>query len=226
MINCPKCGTPNPDNAKFCSRCGAPISTDTAPLNTEQAGGDTTPFSAAPNPYSPTPEKNSGGSKWIYIIGGAVIAILVVVLLWVNLRGGEKEPATVDSVAVIPEIIEVTESAVTETPAVEVTEEGPYAVPAEEKEDKQSDKFVGSGTIEGYPFSISGKWNGNQVTGTYTNEYNGVKMKVSGYEVEGVLELTLTAGKETCYFTFDDLGDGNYSGTFNHGQKRADFHLR
>lgn len=203
MKTCPKCGSPNPENAKFCGRCGAPLTSDTDVL-------------------PPEPPKSSNSSKWIYIIGGAVIAALVIVLLWVNLRGGEEAPATEDTIAVIPEIIDVTDSAVTETPAVVVEE---AKAPAQ-AEPASSDKFVGSGNIEGYPFSISGKWSGNRVTGTYTNEYNGVKMKVSGYEAEGVLELTLTAGGQKCYFTFDDLGGGSYSGTFNHGEKRAEFQLR
>lgn len=37
---CPKCGTPNPDNAAFCSKCGTPLAAQQAVATAAQTGSD------------------------------------------------------------------------------------------------------------------------------------------------------------------------------------------
>lgn len=82
-MNCPKCGNALEENAKFCQKCGNPVSAPN--MNTgQQPIYMTAPMQQQPvyiaNPSTTIPKKNN----IITIILGIVVVILVVALISVN----------------------------------------------------------------------------------------------------------------------------------------------
>ena len=67
-MNCPKCQSPNADDALFCSNCGAPIEQPAAPVNDLPVyGADTAPAQPqqpAANPYSSMPVYGAGQNPY------------------------------------------------------------------------------------------------------------------------------------------------------------------
>lgn len=85
---CPKCGTKNVDEAKFCCACGDPFPTASATPPSDEVGNPVVASSktpdVAPAPYaaSAQPANKAGGKKRLpLIIGGAAAGVIALVLI-------------------------------------------------------------------------------------------------------------------------------------------------
>lgn len=215
MKQCNECGTSNPDAAKFCKQCGAPLTSAKA----EPPAPPMKPAEYADQipPLSPAPKRNT--SLIITIVVCALAVVGAIIWGFTYLGDSESEKSAEE-----PTLHDWTTdtSVVTEVEAVAVDT---AAAPAPEvKETKKAepvgdDVVRGKGTIDGYPFSLKGKWRGNEMSGTYVNEYNGVTLKFTGYEAEGTLFIELSGGAGS--FELDDNCDGTFSGTYYTGKGQA-----
>lgn len=213
MNECPKCGSPNPENAKFCGRCGTRLTSVAAP------------------DANPSPEPSDGGGnamKWVYIIGGAVIAILLVILLVVNLRGGGKETPTQDTIASIPEIASVSDSGAGEpdVSAVETPASAPKEVPKEAPKPASSssmgfhdgvNKMMGymiHSDTEKWPFTVQFNYNASSdriSNVVYVNLTSKTKVNMSVSSYDGyTLDLTGHDGRKSFRLLFS--GSNPYYG--------------
>lgn len=200
MKHCHICGTPNADNAKFCASCGQPLITQ------------------SPLPPMQQPH-NRRRTMWI-IVGAcaALVAIVIVVVGIMYFSKSEETLADLDAPRVEYDSAIVNGDLTSATDQPDAAVDTAVAVtPAE----ASIASVTARGEIDGYPYSVTGRWDGNHFSGKYKNEYNGVTMSCSGYEAEGVLELTLTSGKTKCSFILNDLGNGYYQGYFYPGEKVA-----
>lgn len=74
MKNCPSCGTENPDESKYCVKCGALLA----------GPGETSAPAGASGPYSgevvggPPPEKKSKWWLWLAIAAAVVLLIGII----------------------------------------------------------------------------------------------------------------------------------------------------
>lgn len=212
MKICNSCGNPNPDDAKFCRTCGHPLESSTTPQQ----------------PYVPEiqPQKNNKGLKIALIICGAVIALLIIVVcIMFFTKEGKQTDSPLDNIQTVEYDSSIVNGTIgsdvdTTTVAAPAVQEVAKPEPAPAAEPAPS-KVTARGEIEGYPYSITGKWNGNKFSGTYKNEYNGVKMSCSGREEGGTLTLTLRSGKTTCSFELYSQGGGYYRGYFYPDGKSA-----
>ncbi len=82
MKNCPSCGTENPDEARYCVKCGALL---TGPGETSAGPGVSGPYTGEVI-GGPPPEKKS--KWWIWLIIGIVAVLLVVIGICCILGGG------------------------------------------------------------------------------------------------------------------------------------------
>jgi hypothetical protein len=64
VANCKSCGAANPDGAKFCGNCGAPVTRPTPPPQ---------PAAAAPSPIAPQPSRSA--------LSGLLTVFLIIVLI-------------------------------------------------------------------------------------------------------------------------------------------------
>lgn len=212
MKICHVCGTQNQDSARFCAKCGSKL-----PESQEMPSAQSvTPQTGRQQ----QPVKKSKLIKILLALCGVLIVVLIVVIVLLSIDDKEETPADngpVTKVEYDPAFVSGDLSG-SESVAPAVSQE-----PAAVKESApKSSNVTAHGNIEGYPFSITGNWDGNKFSGNYKNEYNGVKMKCSGQKSGGVLKLTLTSGGSTCSFEFTDLGGGSYTGYFYPGGKSAD----
>jgi len=92
---CSNCGNVNPDNVKFCSKCGVSISGQGSPLPSYTQ----TPTSAPPPvPYQPPGQVQSrrgGAGKTIAIVAVVVVVLLIVVVVAMNLSSITGSSATI-----------------------------------------------------------------------------------------------------------------------------------
>ncbi len=72
MKNCPSCGAENPDESRYCVKCGALLS---SPGETSGPTGVSGPYSGEVITGGPPPEKKS--KWWIWLIIG-IAAVLVI----------------------------------------------------------------------------------------------------------------------------------------------------
>lgn len=84
---CPKCGTKNVDEAKFCCACGNPFPTASVTLSGETgnpavASSEAPGVAPAPRAVNAQPANKAGGQKKLpLIIGGAVAGVIALVLI-------------------------------------------------------------------------------------------------------------------------------------------------
>lgn len=86
------------------------------------------------------------------------------------------------------------------------------------------DRKSGSGTIDGYPYSVEFvRISGDRVTGRYHNEYNGINLDLNGYySDDGVLHFKLGHKNETSYMILRPVrGYNAYSGYWGKVKKPA-----
>lgn len=188
MKKCLRCGTDNFDAAQFCSHCGAPL-----PM-------------PAPMPQNLGQQKTNKRNNLLIVISVSAVCILILLCLFLFTGAfgsvGETERDTV-VIMTRQQPADVSATA----PAAPAVETPAKTAPAEPASNVQ--KYTASGNIEGYPFSMNLTIKDGKVKGTYRNEYNGTKMKVSGSLWRTSLEMTLSSGSAKCYFTFN-TEDGSY----------------
>ena len=73
VIKCPKCGDPIESGETFCGKCGTPLSV-------QSNGGGQAPLSGT----MPAPSGQPKSKKMLWIILGAVAAVVVVLILWLT----------------------------------------------------------------------------------------------------------------------------------------------
>lgn len=86
------------------------------------------------------------------------------------------------------------------------------------------DRKSGSGTIDGYPYSVEFvRISVDRVTGRYHNEYNGINLDLNGYySDDGVLHFKLGHKNETSYMILRPVrGYNAYSGYWGKVKKPA-----
>ncbi len=82
MKNCPSCGTENPDESKYCVKCGALLG----------GPGEAPASPVSSSPYTgeviggPPPEKKS--KWWIWLIVGIAAVLLIIIGICCLLGGG------------------------------------------------------------------------------------------------------------------------------------------
>ncbi|MGB9590338.1 MAG: zinc-ribbon domain-containing protein [candidate division WOR-3 bacterium] len=82
MKNCPNCGAENPDESRYCVKCGALLG----------GPGETPTSSVASGPYTgevvggPPPEKKS--KWWIWLIIGIAAVLIIAIGICCILSGG------------------------------------------------------------------------------------------------------------------------------------------
>lgn len=79
-MNCPNCGLPNPDNAKFCANCGTSFTN--APSGQYQPPS---PQFQNPSQYLPPSTPGSGGGNSMFKNIGIGCLIAVAIMLFVGL---------------------------------------------------------------------------------------------------------------------------------------------
>lgn len=72
MTTCPRCHTPNPDDARFCDRCGQPLG------GTNSRSGEAT-RAVTPPPARPTPTPARGGLSPTILVAIGVACLLLLV---------------------------------------------------------------------------------------------------------------------------------------------------
>lgn len=115
---CPKCGSKNADNAKFCSKCGATIciahkpmpSTKTAPVKSTK-------------PIPPTPRKKNVGPliTIVALLVALIVAMVVIIILLLDGDEPKSEPRQTSSQTVL----HTDPSSSTEMPSTEPVETDP-----------------------------------------------------------------------------------------------------
>lgn len=76
-MNCPKCGSPNPDGQKFCGSCGAELPTESAQVSKPE----TSTFSYTDNKQAQAPKKKKHGCLVSIIV---VVVLIVVFFIWLG----------------------------------------------------------------------------------------------------------------------------------------------
>lgn len=244
MKKCDKCGAANEDSFKFCIHCGAPLPATNAdvqePTNTsqydlqpqqpvQQQMPQNQPYSVPPfpapgqRPAQSARRKKNNNTALLITLGafGVVLVIAIIAVILIIKPFGNKHEAVAiaedsDYIEDVEEVVATADIPDIDTPEVIVE----TATPASASRD-----FTASGNIDGYPFSLSGTLdeNGN-MSGSYHNDYNGTKLRFTGYEAEGVLEITLSSNAGVFYL--DDQCDGhNFDGRFVNGSYEKPAHL-
>lgn len=210
MIYCNECGAPNEDHAKFCRQCGHPLTSPQHPGTTPPPPPSP---SVQPAPYEQPPRR--GNSSLIIVIVVCALAVIGALVWGFIYLGSDKETDTETTTQTIDWT--KTDSIAVEVPApADSAVAAPAAEPAAKpKPAADPDAFNVKGTIDGYPFTLKGKWRDNEMSGTYINNTNGVKLKFSGYEAEGILFIELSGGGGS--FELDDHGNGWFTGDYTTG---------
>lgn len=205
MRQCPKCNFLNPDTSKFCNRCGLPLHPSAPGM-----GG------MPPMPPSPMPQpgKNNNMTIIVAVIGVAIVILLAIIAIALIGRNDDKDTAADSSNVLTTEYVSVgidtTVAAVASSAPTEVVAPAP-AEPAPQP----SNSFSANGEIDGYPYSVTGKWKDGVMTGKYSNGKFGTRLNATAYRNGSELTIELSDGKN--YYSrleLYDQGGGRYDGSY------------
>lgn len=186
MKQCNECGTTNPDAAKFCEQCGSPLA----------------------------PNRNTGTIIAIVLCALAVVGAIIWGFIYLADSKNEKanvgailHTGTIDS-SIVAES-QVVAPGIIVAPATEVKEQ-PKAEPA------SVDNVKGSGTIDGNPFTLTGKWKGKKLSGRFVCKRYDLNTKFTGeYWDDGSLAIELDSDCGEMFVFDKNNGKGRYSGEFS-----------
>ena len=217
MKQCDKCGASNEDAFKFCIHCGAPLPATNAVPPFPTPGQR--PVQAAHRK-----KKSNTGLLITLAVFGVVLVIAVIAAILIIKPFGSKHTAVAiaedsDYIEDVDEVVATADIPAADTTEI-VAETAIHATPSTTSRD-----FIASGNIDGYPFSLSGTESSDgTISGTYHNDYNGTRLTFTGYEAEGVLEITLSSNAGVFYL--DDQCDGhNFDGRFVNSSYEKSAHL-
>ena len=92
---CSNCGNMNPDNAKFCSKCGVSISGQGPPLPSYTQTLTSPPPPRQYQPPGQIQSKHGGAGKTIAIVAVAVVVLLIIIVAAMNLSSVTGSSATI-----------------------------------------------------------------------------------------------------------------------------------